>query len=191
MIAKYEPQGIHRRIAFEVTPDLVARFNAKVTRGEPTECWNWAGALRNGYGAIKHRGHVLGSHVVAYRIAKGEVAADQCVKHSCDNRMCCNPDHLTAGTYGENVREMFDRRSVNTSQGIKSYCAVLNDEIVALARALNMVRGYGCGSLSRVIDRNKNTLKGVICNYTWKHLPWPTREEAERIVAEFEATQTK
>lgn len=60
-----EPKGIHRRITFNVTDDLRARFWRRVEK-QDQGCWLWLGAHRNGYGAIKHDGKVLSPHVVSY-----------------------------------------------------------------------------------------------------------------------------
>lgn len=181
----HEPRGIHRRIEFVATESLRYRFAAKVDYRNEDECWNWIGAQRNGYGAIKHNGQVLGTHVVAYVIEHEQVPEGMIVLHTCDNRLCCNPKHLEAGTFGENVRQMFDRRSVNRTFGEKSPGAILDSNIVNLARSLSMVKGWGVVRIGRVLKFNENTLKGALYSQTWKHLAWPTQEEAQRIVEEF------
>jgi len=82
-------------------------------RGED-ECWPWLGSLGpGGYGAIvreyrrypTHRVaawcHGLVSTLEAPRDRKGSGF----VLHRCDNRRCCNPEHLFVGTYGDNARD--------------------------------------------------------------------------------------
>lgn len=78
-------------------------------------CWEWSGAKSaKGYGRIKfyHGGRrrlALPHRVVAYAIGKLDDVFDQkrnqCVMHTCDNPKCCNPNHLVAGTWSENMKD--------------------------------------------------------------------------------------
>jgi hypothetical protein len=83
-----------------------------------TGCWEWQAAkYPNGYGALKVDGKVQGAHRVAYTVFKGEISGGLDVMHACDNRPCCNPDHLSLGTRSDNMLDMHrkgrapDRRS--------------------------------------------------------------------------------
>src|SRR5688572_26440754 len=91
---KREPRGIRRRTKFKLSGSLVARFWRRVEKLSSEDCWPWLGALRQGYGAIKHDGQVLSAHVVSFVIHKGAVPRNRLVTHTCDNRICCNPAHL-------------------------------------------------------------------------------------------------
>jgi len=182
MSTTLEPRGIHRRIQFQVTESLRQRFTAKVNRGNDDKCWRWDGAVRQGYGAIKHEGKVLGTHVVAYVIANGPVPEGRLVTHNCDNRLCCNPKHLVAGTFSSNSRESWDRRNVNATRGEKSPNAIFTNHDVQLLRAFHLVKGYGAVKLGKLFGFNKNSIKNVIGKKNWAHLPWPTQEEAEQLV---------
>ncbi len=91
-------------------------FWARVQKGAADDCWPWQGAtMKNGYGRVKRRGKAELAHREAFRLTKGEIPvikrpyATLIVLHRCDNRACCNPDHLYLGTYMQNARDMVDR----------------------------------------------------------------------------------
>lgn len=78
------------------------------------DCWLWKGALGGtAYGAYA----IDGTHYAAHRIAvvlSGRTLEDgQVVLHSCDNRLCVNPNHLTVGTQRDNVRDAVAKGRAN------------------------------------------------------------------------------
>lgn len=181
---KAEPRGIHRRIQFDVTPGLVSRFVRNVDRKDSSECWLWTGAVRNGYGAIKHDNKVLGTHVVAFRMAGGVIGAGELVVHSCDNKLCCNPSHLSAGTATRNVREMYERLKVNYPRGEEVWRAVLNQETVQKIRALRLRRRIGADRIMRLIGCNSRSAVDSVCRgRTWNHVPELADSEYEAIAS--------
>lgn len=73
-------------------------------------CWEWTGKVNwKGYGVLEHEGRYWRAHRLAYTLAKGEIPLGKMILHSCDNRRCCNPDHLRPGTNLENVADAIAR----------------------------------------------------------------------------------
>lgn len=52
----------------------------------------------------------LRPHRLSFMIHKGEIPSGMDVLHSCDNRLCVNPDHLSAGTHHQNMSEMATKK---------------------------------------------------------------------------------
>lgn len=78
------------------------------TRCEKTQtCWNWTGNLNmHGYGYAMFKGKVWIAHRYSYFLSKGDIPEGMEVLHSCDNRKCVNPDHLSIGTHMDNMIDM-------------------------------------------------------------------------------------
>jgi len=74
-------------------------------RPELGPCWVWTGCLSQaGYGFIRAFGKCCYTHIVAYKLKRGDYPSGLELDHLCRNTVCCNPDHLDPVTHEENVR---------------------------------------------------------------------------------------
>ena len=94
----------------KLTDKDIARFWGYVARSAdyPEDaCWEWLGACSGArYGVFWAGGTTISAHKVAWMISnKQDVPDGLVVRHSCDNRPCCRPSHLSLGTAFENGQD--------------------------------------------------------------------------------------
>lgn len=82
------------------------------TRVDPLSgCHIWQASTKpNGYGQLTFRMRRVMAHRVAWIARHGPIRPGLEVCHRCDERRCCNPDHLYLGSHAENMAEMKTKR---------------------------------------------------------------------------------
>ena len=133
-------------------------------------CWIWnAAPNQSGYGDINFRGRTYKAHRVSYEHFKGEIlTADDLVCHTCDVRLCVNPDHLWRGTISENN---LDRDiKLRQSRGTGRPAAKLNEDLVRKIRL-----EYSLGNVSqKTLAQRYGICESNMCNLltrrAWRHV---------------------
>lgn len=145
---------------------------AKVEKRGPNECWPWTGAkFRGGYGRVnlpRSAGKQSGTtaHRAIWTTLYGEPHADLEICHTCDNRLCCNPAHLFAGTAKINAVDKMRKGRTARILGTRNASAKLTPDDVAAIRASAephavMARRYGV---------SEGNVRMIRARETWTHV---------------------
>jgi len=105
--------------------NLLQQFNDKVrwvsTRSGCIEAAGYDNGDGYKYGSFYIDGKIrrVTLHRLSYMVHIGDVPQGMCVMHSCDNRSCINPEHLSVGTRKQNTQDMIakGRCSRRTGKG--------------------------------------------------------------------------
>lgn len=154
------------------TDSLESRYSRMSPRGAPEACWPWAGRLdRDGYGRLSHGGKDLSAHRVAYELATGtSLLPSVVVRHRCDNRRCCNPAHLEAGSQADNVADMVARGRQVRGEA--------NHSKLTAAQALELYRrrlaGESAEALAAAYGVSSRLVYLIAARRMWAHVTRPS-----------------
>lgn len=87
-------------------------------------CWEWQKAkTTGGYGVyvILKKNYYI-HRLSALAFLDFDIDSDLHIIHKCDNRICCNPEHLLVGTNLDNVRDKVDKNRQGRYNSFKTHC---------------------------------------------------------------------
>ena len=88
----------------------IALFLKSKTSESPSGCWEWKAGRVVGYGCVPSWcGGGRYAHRAMYEAAVSPIPVGMYVLHSCDNRLCINPEHLFIGTHLDNIKDMHSK----------------------------------------------------------------------------------
>lgn len=135
---------------------LKERFLDKVSVSDG--CWAWLGGARgNGYGGfhllVDGKRKSVAAHRVSYALFCGELSPNLVVMHSCDNRMCVNPSHLSQGTMSMNMQDAAAKGRIRLiGKGRLTHCC-RGHEFTEENTARNRAGHRKCRECARIANR--------------------------------------
>lgn len=156
------------------------RFWSRVDKSAgPSKCWPWTGYVgKQGYGRLKYRGSVTTAHRLAFTLVNGAIPVaahkgDVVVMHACDNRVCCNPAHLSIGTNTENVRDAATKGSYKPApgsrRGSRNSFSKLTEAQVAEIKAL-LRDGRPRAALAARFGVGYQAISAIASGRNWEHV---------------------
>lgn len=141
------------------------RFWEKVDRRGADECWRWLGAiLKMGYGNFRATPTTNEyAHRFAWRTHNNQpIPVGLVVRHSCDNRWCVNPAHLSIGTHADNVMD----KVLKGKQGAK--CKLTPDQVREIRREL--AAGVMQKRLAERYGVSQGAIRGIKIGKNWRRV---------------------
>ncbi len=132
-----------------------------------SSCDNWLATKPSaqGYPRVYFEGKRVTVHRLAFFKTNGYWPV--ICRHSCDNRICVNPDHLLDGSILDNVQDMVDRK--RHARGQENGNSVLTESKV-LAIRKDRESGLTFKILKDKYQVSFGCLYRVVKGQTWKHV---------------------
>lgn len=142
------------------------------------QCWNWnAGLFKSGYGQFRVGKKKVRSHRYAWELTNGPIINNLFVCHHCDNRKCCNPNHLFLGTHNDNMADgvakgRFPGGSVAT-KGEDSHLSKLTEKNIIEIREKYATGSVSQTKLAKEFGVNHACIGNIVRGSTWPHVSGP------------------
>ena len=144
-----------------------------IYNGSP--CFEYCGSLtEKGYSRPFIGGANRYGHRAIYEAKIGrKLTADEVVMHGCDNRRCCNPEHLILGTI---VLNNLDRTAKHRDGKTKVGWSCLKPQEVALIK-FYIRENHSTRSILSRFNCSEHALRQIRTGRTWRHIHPADRSE--------------
>jgi hypothetical protein len=123
------------------------------------ECWIWQLCIgKNGYGFCKGST----AHKRSYEDHIGDVPNGLVLRHTCNNKSCCNPAHLVLGSQRDNYFDMNEakRKELHYKAGKTLSNKIKNGEIIPDTSHLKIIASKG-GRANAGIPKSKSHREAI------------------------------
>lgn len=151
-----------------LTPKHIDKFWSKINKNGTVPdhapdlgaCWEWMGGGNGkGYGQMRVNYRQVATHKIAWELTNGEIPPGLWLLHKCDNRACCNPDHLLLGTVKDNTTDMIEKGRRHTGLGLPRHHVTADEVETIRARHAS---GTKKAVLAREFNVSHNTISNIV-----------------------------
>jgi len=152
-------QSDFERATEYIKQNVVENEEIKAGSLPPGPCWLWKLSKKDGYGNACFNGRGTRAHILSLESQHGRFShPDELVRHLCNARCCCNPDHLRFGTRKDNA---IDIQLTSTSKSFK-----LDASKVRMIRESNT----SSSELARILGITQQSVTNVRTGKTWSSI---------------------
>jgi hypothetical protein len=162
----------HGTLDLPPKPGPLERLMARVTV-DPAGCWIARGAATaEGYPVLSFGGReTTASRFMLGRKLGRDLTEMEFACHTCDTPRCVNPDHLWAGSHGDNMRDMVSkgRHRKTYVRGSAMPQAILTESQIPEIRARHQA-GESLSAIAKDYGVNFRTIHLIVKNKIWRHV---------------------
>lgn len=140
-------------------------------------CWPWTKAVnKSGYGSVWIDKKSRTASRVAYELTFGSIPKNgsyhgHVVMHSCDNRICCNPNHLSLGSQKQNNADRDQKGRVKRRcKGVENHHSRFTENDVFEIRK-QLKSGKSLASVASIFGCSKSAIAHINRGRVWNWLP--------------------
>ncbi len=145
-----------------VKGDTRRRFYESFEVNPETLCWEWKRFITsNGYGCITigEKGKKR-AHRYSYELFYGPIPDGLSVLHRCDNKICCNIEHLFTGTGKDNMQDCVKKGRHAGQTGANR--AKITDAMAMNIRIMYARGQHSMSVLATIYGVQQNTLASIV-----------------------------
>lgn len=163
----------------EISNELISKLEKRSVYStenfwEGTPCLEWTGSIKNnGYGQILDGKTPLYTHRLSWIINNGDIPNELYVLHHCDNRKCCNPNHLFLGTPKDNFDDMVSKDRRVWFRGDEHASSKLKEKDVLEILRLYDTGKYTQKQLAEMYGVERSRISDIHIGRGWKHVERP------------------
>lgn len=103
-------------LPIDALPELLEDFRSKIIHSR-NGCWEWMGNKWLGYGRLFFKRKAIRAHRFSFKYIGGRnLSPPLILDHTCNNRICVNPNHLVQTTITNNVMRGIGPTALNARQ---------------------------------------------------------------------------
>lgn len=165
---KIDYDYVYRRGAFKgkTVREMLLSSYAECESG----CWRWTRGFRpNGYGEFAYRDgkgdHSFSAHRAFAEMLGGLNVDGMTVLHSCDNKFCVNPAHLSVGTTQDNIDDKVGKERQTRGSDVL-FSKLSADQVLHIRRRC----AENQRSLAAEFGVSQAAISSVLLRKVWKHV---------------------
>jgi predicted XRE-type DNA-binding protein len=140
-----------------------------IDKREQNECWEWTKSLSSGYGRMRVGGRKMLAHRIVYELMNGSIPKHTLILHKCDNRKCCNPDHLFIGSHQDNMDDKMNKHRCNSPFGEEHGRSKLKKDDISEIKRLYLETNVSQRKLSTIFGVTQANIWYIINNKSWRN----------------------